>query len=151
MSGAATRSELELQLERLIPAPPERVFRLWTEPELMAKWLAPGSNTIVSCDAEATPGGFWRLVMRHADGEIVTVTGVYRKVEPPLRLVFTWGWLDKRGERGHETVVTVRLEPVPGGTKLVLDQRTFDTKENRDLHHGGWSAVFDNLVGIAGR
>jgi hypothetical protein len=52
--------------------------------------------------------------------------------------------------RGHETEVVVNFEPAPGGTRLVLVQRRFASKQARDNHTNGWSACFDRLTGIAG-
>ena len=41
-----------LEMERLIPAPPERVFEYWTEPELVAKWFGPGDFDVPSSDLD---------------------------------------------------------------------------------------------------
>ena len=79
-----------------------------------------------------------------------TRSGVYRAVEPPRRLVFTWGWLGDDGTRGHETEVTITFEPVPGGTRLVLLQQGFDSSDQRERHGQGWSSSFDRLAKAAG-
>ena len=150
MNDAAAASDLELHLERLIPAPPERVFAMWSEPELLAKWLAPGAMAVDSCAVDANPGGFWRVTMRHPDGKLITVSGVFRKVEPPLRLIFTWAWLDLMN-KSHETEVTVTLTAAPGGTRLVLYQREFESKESRDRHEHGWGGCFDKLAAAAAK
>jgi uncharacterized protein YndB with AHSA1/START domain len=59
--------------------------------------------------------------------------------------VFTWGWDDDNGVRGHETEVTVTLEPTPGGTRLKLVQQVFQTSEMRALHGAGWTGSFNKL------
>ena len=69
---------------------------------------------------DVRPGGRWRTTMRRPDGTEHTVSGIYRAIEPPRRLVFTWGWDDDAGMRGHETEVTVTFEPTTGGTRMVL-------------------------------
>ena len=79
-----------LVLERLIPAPPERVFEYWTEPELVAKWFGPGDFDVPSSDLDLRPGGKWRTTIRSPEGELRTVSGVYNTIDPPHRLVFTW-------------------------------------------------------------
>ena len=57
-------------------------------------------------------------------------------------MVFTWGWVDDNGTRGHETEVTVTFEPAPGGTRMVLTQQTFVDADSRDRHEQGWTSSF---------
>ncbi len=99
---------------------------------------------------DVRPGGRWRTTMRSPDGKLRTVSGVYNTIEPPRRLVFTWGWDDDNGVRGHETEVTVTFEPTPGGTRLKLVQQVFQDREVRDLHNGGWASSFNKLQRLAG-
>lgn len=91
-----------LEMERLIPAPPERVFEYWTEPELVAKWFGPGDFDVPSSQLDLRPGGKWRTTIRSPEGKLRSVSGVYSAIEPPRRLVFTWAWDDDDGVRGHE-------------------------------------------------
>ena len=139
-----------LEMERLIPAPPERVFEYWTEPELVAKWFGPGEFDVPSSQLDLRPGGKWRTTIRSPEGELRTVSGVYSTIEPPRRLVFTWAWDDDNGVRGHETQVTVTLEPTPGGTRLRLVQEDFQNREVRDRHNGGWASSLSKLQRVAG-
>ncbi len=139
-----------LEMERLIPAPPERVFEYWTEPELVAKWFGPGDFDVPSSQLDLRPGGKWRTTIRSPEGKLRSVSGVYSAIEPPRRLVFTWAWDDDDGVRGHETQVTVTLEPTPGGTRLRLVQEDFQTREVRDRHNGGWTSSLNKLQQLAG-
>jgi uncharacterized protein YndB with AHSA1/START domain len=138
-----------LRLERLIAAPPELVFGLWTEPATLAGWWAPEGYAPAAHALDTRPGGHWRTSFRGADNTVLTMSGVYRVVEPPRRLAFSWAWEDASGVRGHETEVTVSFEAAPGGTRLVLLQQRFESKEARDHHDGGWSAALDRLARLA--
>ena len=138
-----------LEIERLIPAPPERVFEYWTEPELLAQWFGPEGCDIPTRSLDVRPGGKWRTIIRSSDGKLRTVSGVYNTIERPRRLVFTWGWDGEDGVRGHETEVTVTLEPTPGGTRLKLVQQDFQNSEVRNLHNGGWTSSFNKLQNVA--
>ncbi len=142
-------SETELRLERLIPVPPERLFALWTEPDELVKWWGPEGAYIPAHAIDPRPGGSWRTTMRTADGKHHTVSGRYHAIEPPRRLVFSWAWEDEHGARGHETEVTVTFTPAPGGTKLVLLQKEFESKESRDRHAHGWESTFNCLARFA--
>lgn len=149
MSNAKV-SETTLRLERLIPAPPEVLFALWTEPAQLARWWAQDGYEPSVHSLDTRPGGRWRITLRRSDGAVVGMSGVYRIVEPPHRLAFSWAWDDERGARGHETEVVVSFEPMPGGTRLVLLQQRFESKQARDNHSIGWSSSFERLAKIAG-
>jgi uncharacterized protein YndB with AHSA1/START domain len=132
----------ELHLERLIAVPPDEVFALWTEPALLASWWGPEGVDIPELSLDVTPGGRWRTIMRQSNGTRRVVSGRYLEIVPVERLVFTWAFEDETGQRGHETIVDVRFAAVPGGTRLTLVQKSFDTAENRDRHGAGWSSSF---------
>jgi uncharacterized protein YndB with AHSA1/START domain len=138
-----------LEIERLIPVPPERVFEYWTEPELFARWFGPEGCDVPTWNLDVRPGGKWRTTIRSPEGKLRTVSGVYNLIDRPRRLVFTWGWDDDDGVRGHETEVTVTLEPTPGGTRLKLVQQLFQTSEARNQHNGGWTSSFNKLHKLA--
>src|ERR1700751_4031152 len=127
-------SETELRLERFIAAPPAPVFALWTEPELLVKWWGPEGYDIPVHALDVRPGGAWRTTMRAPSGKLSIVSGLYRLIEPPRRLGFTWAWEDEKGARGHETEVTVNFAPAPGGPKLTLLQQEFANAESPHLH-----------------
>jgi uncharacterized protein YndB with AHSA1/START domain len=135
-----------LRMERRIAASPERLFEHFTEPELLVKWWGPEGFDVPEHALDLRPGGRWRTTMRAPDGKRLVVSGVYRTIEKPRRLVFTWGWHEGETEkRGHETEVTVTFEAAPGGTKLVIVQQPFESKEQRDAHGSGWSSTFNCL------
>jgi uncharacterized protein YndB with AHSA1/START domain len=145
MSDDIATEDRVLRLERLIAAPPERLFELWTEPEQLVKWWGPVGYEVHAHTLDVRPDGRWRTTLRTPDGKLVTVSGVYRVIEKPRRLVLTWAWDQDDGSRGHETEITVTFEPAPGGTRLKLVQQAFQSKEVRDNHDRGWSSSFDCL------
>jgi uncharacterized protein YndB with AHSA1/START domain len=134
-----------LRLERLIAAPPEKVFAFWTVPEDLVRWWGPDGYDVPVHDMDVRPGGQWHTTMRAPEGTLHTVSGIYRTVDAPRRLVFTWGWDDEDGMRGDDTEVTVTLEPAPGGTLLLLEQQPFESAESRDSHAKGWASSLQCL------
>lgn len=139
-------SDKELRIERLIAAPPERVFQYFTDPKLFATWWGPEGMNSTAHALDVRPGGAWRTTMRSQDGSrAMTVGGTYRAVEAPRRLVFTWAWDDDKGNRGFETEVTITFAAAPGGTKLTILQKEFETAESRDQHGHGWNSTLDKL------
>ena len=146
----AHESDTALRLERLIPSPRDVLFALWMEPAQLVKWWAPDGYEAVVRDLDIQPGGRWRISLRRSDGGLVTTSGVYRIVDPPRRLAFTWAWEDEHGTRGAESEVTVNFETAPGGTRIVLRHKRFESRQARDRHTAGWSACFDRQTTIAG-
>ena len=133
-----------LRLSRSFVAPRERVFRAFTTPAQLVKWWGPAGFTVPACTMDVRAGGAWHTVMRSPDGQDHVVSGVYREITPPERLVLTWAWQED-GARGHETIVTIELFETPGGTRLELTQEAFATADSRDRHSHGWSSSFDCL------
>jgi uncharacterized protein YndB with AHSA1/START domain len=142
MSTDTLTDDKVLRMERVIAATPERLFELWTDPEELAKWWGPEGFTTPTYSMDVRPGGRWHTTMRRPDGSEHVVSGIYRAIEPPKRLVFTWGWDDDAGMRGHETEVTVTFEPAPGGTRMRLVQQTFVDSDSRNRHEHGWGSSF---------
>ena len=100
------------------------------------------THTTPTYSMDVRPGGRWHTTMRRPDGSEHVVSGIYRAIEPPKRLVFTWGWDDDAGMRGHETEITVTFEPAPGGTRMTLVQQTFVDTDSRNRHEHGWGSSF---------
>ena len=138
-------SDNELRVERLIAAPPDRVYQYFTDPKLFVTWWGPEGMTATAHALDVRVGGAWRATMRSGDGKGMTVGGVYRAVEASRRLIFTWAWEDDKGARGFETEVTITFAAAPGGTKLVILQKEFETAESRDQHGRGWNSTLDKL------
>ena len=96
-------------------------------------------------------GGAWRTVMRNAEGAAHIVSGVYREIAPPRRLVMTWGWEQPDGSRGHETTIELDFEPAPDGTRLRLVQRVFATVGASRRSPHGLEVELRQARGDAGR
>jgi uncharacterized protein YndB with AHSA1/START domain len=135
---------LELRLERVVRASPERVFEAWTRPEELERWSAPEGLRVERGSLDLRVGGSWKVVMVAPDGARHEAFGTYREISPPSRLVYSHQW---KGEDGAspETLLTLEFEPVAGGTKIVLVQVGFGSAEIRDAHDEGWSSALDNL------
>jgi uncharacterized protein YndB with AHSA1/START domain len=84
--------------------------------------------------------------MQAPNGTIHRVTGVYREISPPRKLVFTWYW-ETDPSRG-DTLVTVELQQSAGTTDVVLTHEWFPDEELRDRHQWGWTSCLDNLQGV---
>lgn len=140
-----TVEDRTLVVERVFKASPEKVFKAWTDPAILVQWWGPEGFTTPEQKMDVREGGAWRTVMVSQSGETHTVSGEYREISPPKRLVMTWGWEQADGSRGHETMVELSFEPTPNGTKLRLVQRVFASVEQRDSHSMGWNSSLNDL------
>ena len=133
-----------LTLTRHIKAPVERVFKAWIEGEALRRWFGPRDSVSVSvADVDLRIGGRYRIVMQEPGGETHRVSGEYREIVPNERLVFTWAW-ESTPER--QSLVTVVLRPVQGGTDLTLTHAQFFDEAARDRHAAGWGGSLPRLA-----
>jgi glutathione S-transferase len=138
-------AERTLVIERVFPASPERVFRAWTDPAVLAAWWGPEGYTTPEFAFDLRAGGAWRTVMQSPEGNPHPVSGVYREVDPPRRLVLTWAW-EEDGKRGHETEIEITFAPAEKGTRMRLVQRIFQSGAARNRHDQGWTQSFAKLA-----
>jgi uncharacterized protein YndB with AHSA1/START domain len=131
-----------LQLRRTFQAPRERVWRAWTSAEELKRWHAPAPLTTPDAQVDLRVGGKYLIAMRAPDGAEHRAIGVYREIDPPKKLVFTWTW---EGGTLGETLVTVEFFDRGPATELVLTHERFPNDEERDRHQDGWSKVLDKL------
>jgi uncharacterized protein YndB with AHSA1/START domain len=136
----------ELVVTRVIDAPREVVFRVWTDPKHAARWWGPQGFTTLSCEMDVRPGGAYRACMRSPQDTLHCRRGIYREVSAPERLVFTFAWEDAQGNPGHETVVTVRFDDIGGKTRLTLHQAVFETVTARNEHQRGWTSTIERFA-----
>ena len=139
-------TDRELTLTRVLDAPRELVFRMWTDPQHVAKWWGPQGFATISLEMDPRPGGAYRASMRSPEGAVYCRRGVYREIVPPGRLAFTFAWEDAAGDLGHETLVTVTFAEHGGKTLLTLHQATFESAERCDGHRLGWTSCLERFA-----
>ena len=123
-----TPTEREIRIERVFDAPRERVFAIYTDPELIPAWWGPRGTTTIVDEMDVRTGGRWRFVMRNSDGSESGFRGGYREVTPPERIVQTFEW---EPMAGHVSVETATFEAFGDRTKVVTSS-IFHTTEERD-------------------
>lgn len=138
-----------LEIKRWFDAPPDRVFAAWLTREAFQAWIGPEG---VQCDVpllEPEIGGRYRITMRLSDDRVIPVSGVFRSIDAPHRLAFTWAW---EGDPSRDSLVTVTLRARDAGTELTLRQDGLGSIDNRDGHERGWNSTLTKLADyLAGR
>ena len=100
----------------------------------------------VGAQLDPRPGGRFRI---DADGEHIAL-GEYREVDPPHRVVMTWGWQDNQTVPPGSTTVEITLTPEGTGTVLRLRHTGLPTEESRASHLAGWVMYTSKLQALFG-
>jgi len=119
-----------------IKADTETVFRYFTDADRYRQWM--GGDVVL----DPVPGGVYRVGMR--DG--VEAVGEFVEIDPPRRVVFTWGWTRDDTVAPGSTRVVVTLEPLDTGTRVVLRHYGLPNHERTVDHRDGWTMYLDRLA-----
>jgi uncharacterized protein YndB with AHSA1/START domain len=115
------------------------VFSYLVDPEKFVLWM--GTEAVI----EPRPGGVFRL---DVDGEHIA-SGRLQEVDPPRRIVLTWGWEGSADVPPGSTTVEITLEPDGGDTVLRLRHRGLPSESERDAHAAGWKRYLTQLASTA--
>ena len=149
-------SERELVLTRLIAAPRAKLYRAWTEPELLKQWFAPLPYTTPVAELDVRAGGSCLVVMRDPDGNDWPNPGVYLDVVENERLIFTDAYV-RAWEPSNKPFMTaiVTFADEDGGTRYtarVLHWTVADREEHERMgFHQGWGQCADQLAALVAK
>jgi uncharacterized protein YndB with AHSA1/START domain len=149
-----TRPVLQVRIERLISAPPSRVYRAWLEPELLRRWLAPGSMEVARVEVDERVGGHVRIWQTQDGQDAGGFECRLIELLPDERIVFHWGFVGPHRTKGptFDSLLTITLRASPGNTTtLILVHERLDDLERAmpDVARNvgvGWELVFDKLA-----
>ncbi|HEY6538598.1 MAG TPA: SRPBCC domain-containing protein [Candidatus Dormibacteraeota bacterium] len=118
MTESTTRRTIEIT--RAFDAPRELVFEAFTEAEHLARWWGPDGFSVSLAESDPRVGGALKLVMRGGDGIDLPLTGVYREVDPPERLVVESSALAEDGRPLLSSRHMVTFAESKGRTEVTL-------------------------------
>ncbi len=90
-------------------------------------------------------GGEYHIRVKSAESGELDLRGVYREVNPPARLVYTWNWKGNPQVEFGETLVTVDFLNRKGFTEVQITHDRFPSTDVRDRHDHGWNGCLDKL------
>jgi len=117
-----------------LPAPPAEVFRHLTEPAAMIRWMGQHATL------KPVPGGAFEI-----DINGVPVRGQYLEIDPPHRVLVSWGVAGNPSMPPGATEVEFTLTPTPAGTRLRLIHRGLPPSQE-DIHAAGWQHFLARLT-----
>lgn len=136
-----------VRVSRTIQASRHRVFRAWTDPELLMRWFIEPDGEMQVRELDLRTGGRYALEGRDR-GKPWRIEGRYLEVVPPERLVYTWTWENDPAlgdPVGGDTLVTVEFLERGAGTEVVVTHERLATERARADHGAGWIGCLDRL------
>jgi uncharacterized protein YndB with AHSA1/START domain len=129
-----------LEREIAIAASPETVWQFLVDPEKSLRWWG------LSATYDVRPGGAYRIEVIPGN----TARGEFVEVDPPRRLVYTWGWEKGDGVQNlvppGSSTVEIELVPAGEGTLLRFVHRDLPGAESIASHGHGWDHYLDRLA-----
>ena len=137
----AASEGLLVERELTIAARPETVWELLVDPVQAVRWMGQAARF------DHRPGGQYRVEV--IPGHIAT--GEFVEIDPPRRLVYTWGWEPGSGSAVPPGSTTVEFELIPSGdgTRLRFRHRDLPSAETAASHAHGWDHYLERLARVA--
>jgi len=145
-----------VHVARELPARREEVFRAWTQPDLFARWFTPPGNSSVTAELDVRPGGAYRITLERTElvPGISYIVGAYLEVDPPERLVFTFGWEEPPpvpeldGLEELDSRVTVQFRDRGESTEISIIHERLRTPDFQAFHRWGWQTTLERLATV---
>ncbi len=131
-------SDREIVMTKVLDAPRELVFKVWTDPEHMVKWWGPEGFTTTLIELDLRPGGAWRFIMHGPDGRDFPNKIVFTEIVKPERLAYTHS--DDGGPLDVTFEVLVTFEKQGDKTKLTM-RSVFESAEILDYLNSEFHAT----------
>lgn len=153
----ASVAERELVITRIIDLPREKLYKAWTDAELLKQWFTPKPWTTPAAELDVRTGGSSKITMRSPDGDEFPNSGVYLEVVPNERIVFTDAYTKAWEPSGHPFMTAiVTFEDLGGGKTNYTSRVRHWTVEDYEKHKAmgfeqGWNMALDQLIEVASK
>jgi uncharacterized protein YndB with AHSA1/START domain len=145
-------------ISRVFDAPRERVFRMWSRPELLTRWYAPRRCRLEVLKFEFREGGEFRYRIREPDGGGCLCASIFTEIVPAERIVYSLNFCDEQGrfvtaksvgahpDWPDRTIVTVTFVEQHGRTTMTLHQTVAESVAKRTGAHPSWVEMLERLA-----
>lgn len=134
------------EVRRRFNAPPAKVFAAFANARLVSRWLSPPEITLTVLQFDFRVGGAYRFAYGLTAAETVIIGGVYRKIEPPSSIIFSWVIEPPDEHAGIQSEVIVTIMPDGDGTELLIRHEKLTHPDAVLRHAEGWRGALDQLT-----
>jgi uncharacterized protein YndB with AHSA1/START domain len=141
--------DLAVEVRRRLAARPEKVFDAFADAALVSRWLKPAPEvglTVLALDFRV--GGAYRFAYAVPGGPTMIVAGVYRAIDPPTKIIFTWDIEPPDEHAGLQSEVTVTIVPSGDGSELCIRHAELGLRGAAARHAQGWQGALDRLEAL---
>jgi uncharacterized protein YndB with AHSA1/START domain len=164
MTAAADSQSKDFVISRILHAPRDLVWKVFTDPERMRQWWGPKGFKVIASKMDLRPGGIYHYGLEAPDGSPMWGKFVYREITPPERMVFISSFSDEAGGVTRhpmapnwplEMLSTFTFEELPDGkTKFTVRWAAYNASEDErkvfdasfDSMNQGWGGTMEQLA-----
>jgi len=138
-----TGSTHSVQISWNFSHPPSKVWQAWIDPAIVKLWFGSDPDgKVLDARFDVQINGAFSVTFINSDGTEFTCRGIYKEIDPPKRLVFTWGW---ENQPEVAELVALQFTPNEAGTLLRFEQSNIDPKTALHNYEEGWRSTFQKL------
>ena len=142
---------VSIAMVRKIQAPIQAVYAAWTEPRLIAKWLAPGDDAVTSVTTDLRRGGRYRIEGQHVEGRAYSISGTYLELSPDRRIAMSWTYDGPVSAlKGDTSTLIAEFRALDAhSTELTLTHEKHQDREAAEITRVSWNSCITKLEGVA--
>ena len=123
--------------------PSVKVWQAWTDPAIAKVWFGSDPNgKVLAAKMDVRIHGVFSVTFANSDGTEFTAQGIYKEVNEPKRLVFTWGWAN---QPEVNELISLEFSPDGAGTLMTFEQSNIDPSTSMHNYEEGWRSTFQKL------
>ena len=152
MAARDKNKTVSVTMVRKLKAPARAVYSAWTEPRLIARWLAPGADTVTSVTVDLKKGGRFRLEGLNGDGKPYAFSGTYLDLVEDRRVALSWIYDGPvPALRNGTSVVVADMRHLEADvTELTLTHEKLAARDAAEIYRVSWTECIGNLECVAG-
>lgn len=143
-----------LVVEGYFACTPQRMFEVWTDPDIVKVWFGRDAQSLQSAEIDLRPGGKYRFIRSSDPQQTVGFEGEYLEIERDSKLVFSWRHIVEHASGEREETPSSRVEVTftadGDGTQVYLVHSGISTEDARKGIGGGWNSSFGKIAALTG-